>query len=173
MALIKCSECGKKISDKGEACVHCGCPLNITLEKLSITKAKPKCPKCGVERRPGETECWGFKCGVVYEKYEAFLGSVKRQVVKTGLTETPKEEPAVSNTVKCHGCGKPISVNASMKAVSVCPHCGTSLKYAKISDLGTDLIKGGCALGTLAITLPILILIVVVILGMIGMLFSC
>lgn len=27
MALIKCSECGKEISDKATACVHCGCPV--------------------------------------------------------------------------------------------------------------------------------------------------
>lgn len=26
MALIKCSECGKEISDKAKSCVHCGCP---------------------------------------------------------------------------------------------------------------------------------------------------
>ena len=28
MALIKCSECGKEISDKASACIHCGCPLD-------------------------------------------------------------------------------------------------------------------------------------------------
>ena len=27
MALIKCPECGKEISDKAAACIHCGCPL--------------------------------------------------------------------------------------------------------------------------------------------------
>ena len=28
MALIRCSECGKEISDKATACVHCGCPVS-------------------------------------------------------------------------------------------------------------------------------------------------
>lgn len=28
MALIKCEECGKEISDKASSCPHCGCPLN-------------------------------------------------------------------------------------------------------------------------------------------------
>lgn len=28
MALIKCPECGKEISDKAPACIHCGCPMN-------------------------------------------------------------------------------------------------------------------------------------------------
>ena len=27
MALIKCPECGKEISDKAKACPNCGCPL--------------------------------------------------------------------------------------------------------------------------------------------------
>lgn len=27
MALIKCPECGKEISDKAKACIHCGYPL--------------------------------------------------------------------------------------------------------------------------------------------------
>ena len=28
MALIKCPECGKEISDKAPACIHCGFPLS-------------------------------------------------------------------------------------------------------------------------------------------------
>ena len=27
MALIKCNECGKDISDKANVCIHCGYPL--------------------------------------------------------------------------------------------------------------------------------------------------
>jgi len=30
MALIKCKECGKEISDKAVSCPHCGCPLGNT-----------------------------------------------------------------------------------------------------------------------------------------------
>lgn len=29
MALIKCSKCGKEISDKSNNCVSCGAPINI------------------------------------------------------------------------------------------------------------------------------------------------
>ena len=28
MALIECPECGKQISDKAKACIHCGCPID-------------------------------------------------------------------------------------------------------------------------------------------------
>ncbi|MCF8145964.1 MAG: zinc ribbon domain-containing protein [Deltaproteobacteria bacterium] len=59
MALIKCSECGKEISDKAEKCVHCGCPVELT---------KAKCPNCGFERSPEDQEC--PKCGIIYSKFE-------------------------------------------------------------------------------------------------------
>ena len=41
-----------------------------------------KCPKCGAERQPDETEC--FQCGVIFEKYQAFL-SRQQQVAQPGL----------------------------------------------------------------------------------------
>lgn len=33
MALIKCKECGKEISDKADKCPHCGCPVSYSIEK--------------------------------------------------------------------------------------------------------------------------------------------
>ena len=33
MALIKCSECGKEISDKAVACINCGCPVSVATAK--------------------------------------------------------------------------------------------------------------------------------------------
>ena len=29
MALIKCKECGREISDKASVCPHCGCPVEL------------------------------------------------------------------------------------------------------------------------------------------------
>lgn len=39
MALIKCVECGKEISDKVDNCIHCGCPLKIN-EELDLEYIK-------------------------------------------------------------------------------------------------------------------------------------
>lgn len=54
MALIKCPECGKEISDKSEICVHCGYPIKDTIEKvkeddneIDETKFFTICNKCG------------------------------------------------------------------------------------------------------------------------------
>ena len=38
MALFRCCECGRIVSDKASVCPHCGCPI----ENVNI-----KCPKCG------------------------------------------------------------------------------------------------------------------------------
>ena|GEM_PF-7074189 len=43
MALIKCIECDKEISDKASACVHCGCPTEITV-KTEIEDDKNNLP---------------------------------------------------------------------------------------------------------------------------------
>lgn len=47
MALIKCPECGKEISDKATNCPHCGVPMRAT---QSVPTAPPadaiRCPSC-------------------------------------------------------------------------------------------------------------------------------
>ena len=40
MALIKCTECGKEISDKATACPHCGCPMTEISNKRTATNRR-------------------------------------------------------------------------------------------------------------------------------------
>lgn len=47
MALTKCPDCGKEISDKADACPNCGCP--IYKEKKGKGKKKEKDKKESVE----------------------------------------------------------------------------------------------------------------------------
>lgn len=47
MALIKCKECGKEISNQAKACPHCGCPIEASVHStqskgVSYTTATPK-----------------------------------------------------------------------------------------------------------------------------------
>lgn len=49
MAIIKCPECNKEISDKAESCIHCG--FIIKQEKCpecgeTISRSNKKCPNC-------------------------------------------------------------------------------------------------------------------------------
>ena len=40
MALFKCEECSRKISDKATTCLTCGCPTKFASEKSDETQAK-------------------------------------------------------------------------------------------------------------------------------------
>lgn len=40
MALIKCSECGREISDKAEACAGCGAPVSVTVKQRVPTAVR-------------------------------------------------------------------------------------------------------------------------------------
>lgn len=57
MALIKCPECGKEISDKAIACPNCGNPMNQQAQQEEYLC----CPKCG--SRELHSEHKGFSGG--------------------------------------------------------------------------------------------------------------
>lgn len=40
MSLIKCTECGKEISDKAKVCIHCGCPIDSNNHYIIINGIK-------------------------------------------------------------------------------------------------------------------------------------
>ncbi|MCL4400099.1 zinc-ribbon domain-containing protein [Patescibacteria group bacterium] len=44
MALMKCSECGKDISDKAAACPYCGNPINGAIKSQVQVSADPNQP---------------------------------------------------------------------------------------------------------------------------------
>ncbi len=48
MALIKCQECGKEISDKANACMNCGCPIEKEKKKVRIIKSGGLALRCSV-----------------------------------------------------------------------------------------------------------------------------
>ncbi len=44
MALIKCPECGKEVSNKSNICIHCGFPISSLSEKTGIVTIKFQSP---------------------------------------------------------------------------------------------------------------------------------
>lgn len=73
MALIKCPECGKEISDKAPACIHCGCPA-------SAMKTEPAKPAPTVSLNELFGDCFGGQ-------------SAARPVQTAPLKTVPKELP--------------------------------------------------------------------------------
>lgn len=94
MALIKCPECGKEISDKAPTCIHCGYPLNLNQNLSTCYPSKDKepsaangssaengivsvsaleklevlfCTKCGKENKAGSSFC-GY-CGTPFSPF--------------------------------------------------------------------------------------------------------
>lgn len=74
MALIKCEDCGKEISDKSKACIHCGCPINLVQEKennkdkeVELEKVKDHvfCIGCGNKMSVKDKFC--IMCGRAVE----------------------------------------------------------------------------------------------------------
>ena len=68
MALIKCPECGKEVSDQAGNCSNCGCPINTTI----------RCIRCGSTNvqvisgasKVGSIILWGpFAANKVISKY--------------------------------------------------------------------------------------------------------
>lgn len=52
MALIKCTECGREVSDKAQQCPHCGCPIAMGQEsKPTEATAQPKAPTKIVKKK--------------------------------------------------------------------------------------------------------------------------
>lgn len=81
MALIKCPECGKEISDKSKQCIHCGFPIEIEQEKTN-DKANANIRNIGgVDYDLTEV----FECVKRYDKLSAI--KILREITGLGLAE--------------------------------------------------------------------------------------
>ena len=94
MALIKCPECGKEISDKSPACIHCGFPLELLksnsgseIDEATVEKAADK----------------DVEDGTLCEKGDSlellYYGNEKVKVADAADSYTEK--------IKCPICGSP------------------------------------------------------------------
>ena len=128
MALIKCPECGKDVSDKAAICIHCGYPLeklySASQEKdmesdttgVTNTPIELECPLCGsseesikLEEENGAYICQ--KCRKVVRvvnqsKLEAYYQRNKEKQSKN-LSNIIAHEPMKrsTNTIICPKCG--------------------------------------------------------------------
>ena len=84
MALIKCPECGKEVSDKAEVCMNCGLSIKqYMIEKEYNENAKLYyCPKCGTYY------CWGRDWTY---KYEEAIKKTTCMYCKAKILELPND----------------------------------------------------------------------------------
>lgn len=75
MALIKCPECGKEISDRSKVCIHCGYPLQNENNKSIVYI---ECPECGKEVSDTARVC--SNCGYdIKEHFDRIGREIKKQ----------------------------------------------------------------------------------------------
>lgn len=142
MAIIKCPECGEKISDKAPACIHCGFPLSLLKQEerkespleirpsSKLSEEKQMCINCGSRVSVSYSQC--PNCGLNF-----LTGDVP--VKKSKAAEAnPMED---THLIDCPGCGRKVSEKAK-----VCPFCGepidTNVYCPKCGSSNTKVITG-------------------------------
>lgn len=149
MALIKCPECGKEISDKSKQCIHCGYPLDelknetsniinnenssYSVKLISFGKQKVKVIKIVREVSGlGLKEAKDMVDNFLLIKTNISLdeaNSIKKQIEEVGgavkITEFNADDVVISQTElnipKCPTCGSTdiSKISTTSKAVSV------------------------------------------------------
>lgn len=120
MALIKCPECGKEISDKASACPNCGCPSSEWSKSNKSDDGgadveSERCLYCGSENigEDGYCENCGMKLDPSYQQGHAITAKT--------TDKNTFDESKTRKTSRCVRCGSQIP-----EGIDVCPHCGYS-----------------------------------------------
>lgn len=133
MALIKCPECGKEISDKASACIHCGCPIEQKI--YEIIDGKQADITFLLDNHIEKI----VKIKMLREKYGCDLVLAKNIADKYCPIESVTQSTP-SNTLKCPKCGSTAVTTCARgvngfwgfigagKTVNRCGNCGHTWK---------------------------------------------
>ena len=151
MALIKCPECGKEISDRAEVCIHCVFPIKNNIEE-ALTKNEEECVeesyfticnKCGrfdfttKSRIDNTTKSEGYPtcmwCGgeikvLAGKKQWMKKSKVEREEIAQKETIRVKSNPEYDlNKAREYGTG----LRADLDVQRYCPRCGKDYSKSK------------------------------------------
>lgn len=151
MALIKCLECGKEISDKATACIHCGFPLspqtqntpqtfknNITSPQINI-----KAPMKMFSKNNSNVNIECCNCEKVYSFNEKYFSQIENNFCVPNVA------------IICPNCNNGLNANTRIAAKTVvppvsnepkCPKCGST--YISTVNRGYSIIWGFLGSGT-------------------------
>ena len=142
MALIKCPECGKQISDKASVCIHCGYPIQAEqVISTSISNSKkvaiPSFSEFSQQKIPAikvVREVTGLGLAEAKEFVEQPTPYV---VVKDGLTQNQanliaQKFQTINVDARIYDSDAPVSFASSTKDTNIicCPQCGSTEYHA-------------------------------------------
>lgn len=78
MAIIKCPECGREISDKSKMCIHCGYPLEEETDKEVINT---RCSECGKEIPNNVDYCPNCGCPLIVQVQKNRNNAIKQSIM--------------------------------------------------------------------------------------------
>ncbi len=81
MTMIKCSECGKEISDKASVCVSCGAPISSGPDAASARTPAPAFGNLGDMNGDGRVD---------FEDFKAAYNKIKESSSDSQSSEDPK-----------------------------------------------------------------------------------
>lgn len=149
MALMICPECGSKISDKADQCIHCGCPIEKN-EEVMICKVNGKdYDFSGFYKRIMEVK--EIENGKSFANNEDFMNASREIEKLTGIAngfslclQIAKEEkvPEIYNAKTMQQLQYERQLSRAREAQKVhCPYC-KSTNVKKISFTGKALSVG-------------------------------
>lgn len=122
MAMVKCPECRKEISDKAESCPNCGYVLvKNDLHRVRRTKIDYAAP----DKKMGNILIWeGVLCifgGIILIPI-FFISIILWGLGITAISRGIKERTGKRKKADCPYCGNKIPIS-SYETTIKCPHC--------------------------------------------------
>ena len=162
MALISCPECGKQISDKAPACIHCGYPMQeqppVTTATVSNSKkvAIPSFSEFSQQKIPAikvvrEVTGLGLAEAKEFVEQSAPYIIVKDELSQNQANLIAQKFQAVGVNAEIYDSAAPVSyVNPAKDNIICCPQCGSTEYHA--GARGFSLLTGFVGSGKTVLT---------------------
>ena len=140
MALIKCPECGKEISDKAKCCIHCGYPLDELENNTSLSDNKNNLYAIFLtdlgERKVKIIQIIGEVTGLRLAESKAIadnLACIKMNIPLDEANSIKQKIEEIGGKVKIISCDDNVIATINRTSpIPKCPTCG-SIDIRKIS----------------------------------------
>lgn len=156
MALIKCPECGREVSDKAAACPHCGYPL-AAMTKMPISEKTAACAAAPSPDNSGESESmttWDVtstdvavsckQCGRVFKFSRRYFSKISPDgVIPSALLQCP----ACGNQ---SAAGLKLPYKSAIKYSCDQPKTSSQLKCPGCGSTNITMVKKGFSVGKAA-----------------------